>query len=144
MIPQTVSQFRVTLPNLPGELAKLTKLLLKSRINITGLTTESLGDVAHVRLLASPERDAFAVLDHAGFDVLQVPVFQLEIGNKPGRLDRLARLLGEEGVNILCVYGTGSGDKARLVLAVDEPERARPILTEWGAEEQAGKKSARA
>ena len=144
MIPQTVSQFRVTVPNLPGELAKLTKLLTKSRINITGLTTESLGEVAHIRLLATPERDAFALLDHAGFDVIEVPVFQVDIGNKPGRLDRLARLLGEEGVNILCVYGTGAGATARLVLAVDDPERARPVITEWAQTEAQPKKGGRA
>jgi hypothetical protein len=139
MNPQTVSQFRVTVPNLPGELAKITRLLLKANVNITGMMTESLGDVAHVRLLATPERETYALLDHAGFDVLEVPVFQLELPNKPGRLDRLARLLGEESINILCVYGTGAGDRARLILAVDDVERARPILTDWAEAETAPK-----
>jgi hypothetical protein len=141
MIPQTVSQFRVTVPNLPGELAKITHLLLKSKININGMMTESLGEVAHVRLLATPERDAYALLDHAGFDVLEVPVFQIELSNKPGRLNRLAKELAEKNINILCVYGMGTGDKARLVLAVDEPDKARPIIMEWAESETAKTKT---
>lgn len=139
MIPQTVTQFRVTVPNLPGELAKITHLLLKAKVNITGMMTESLGDVAHVRLLAAPEKAAFDLLDHAGFDVLEVPVFQLEMSNKPGRLNKLAKDLAEENINILCVYGTGTGDKARLVVAVDDVEKAFPIITKWAESEPPSK-----
>lgn len=141
MIPQTVTQFRVTVPNLPGELAKITHMLLKAKVNITGMMTESLGEVAHVRLLAAPEKTCFELLDHAGFDVLEVPVFQLEMVNKPGHLDRLARELAEEHINILCVYGTGTGDKARLVVAVDDVEKAAPIITKFSQEEGAAKKA---
>jgi len=131
MIPQTVTQFRVTVPNLPGELAKITHMLVKAKVNITGMMTESLGEVAHVRLLAAPEKTCFDLLDHAGFDVLEVPVFQLDLSNKPGHLDKLAGELAEENINILCVYGTGSGDRARLVVAVDDVEKATPIISKW-------------
>jgi hypothetical protein len=139
MNPQTVTQFRVTVPNLPGELAKLTHLLLKAKVNITGMMTESLGEVAHVRLLAAPEKACYDLLDHAGFDVLEVPVFQVDLSNKPGALDRLARELAEENINILCVYGTGAGPQARLVVAVDDIEKATPIFNKW-AEDEAPKK----
>lgn len=131
MNPQTITQFRVTVPNLPGELAKITSMLLKAKVNITGMMTESLGDIAYVRLLAQPEKTAFELLDHAGFDVLGVPVFQIDMANKPGKLNLLAKELAEAQVNILCVYGTGCGDRARLVLAVDEIAKAAPIIERW-------------
>ena len=139
MNPQTVTQFRVTVPNMPGELAKITHILLKGKVNITGMMTECLGDVAHVRLLAAPERAAGDLLDRAGFDVLEVPVFQIDIVNRPGHLNRLAKELAEENVNILCVYGTGAGDKARLVLAVDDLKKAGPVISRWIEEETSAK-----
>ena len=48
-----VTQFRITVPNLPGQLAKVTQVLLKAKVNITGMMTECLGDVSHVRLLTA-------------------------------------------------------------------------------------------
>ncbi len=137
MNPEPVTQFRVTVPNLPGELAKLTHLLLKAKCNINGMMTESLGEVAHVRLLAVPEKTVGDLLEHAGFDVLEVPVFLVDVSNKPGCLNKLATDLAEENINILCVYGTGAGDKARLVVAVDELEKAAPIIAQWA--ESAGR-----
>lgn len=137
--PQRATQFRVTIPNMPGELAKVTHLLLKSKVNITGMMTECLGDVSYVRILATPERVASSLLENAGFDVMEVPVFQVDLPNKPGRLDSLARELGEGRVNILCIYGTGNGDSARLVVGVEEPDRAGPIIERWAEHESRAK-----
>jgi hypothetical protein len=137
--PQRLTQFRVTIPNLPGELAKVTHLLLKSKVNITGMMTECLGDVSYIRMLATPERVATDVLEDAGFDVMEVPVFQVDLPNKPGRLDSLARELGESKVNILCIYGTGNGDSARLVIGVEEPDRAAEIIDRWAQHETRAK-----
>lgn len=130
----SATQFRVTVPNLPGELAKITNLLLKAKINITGMMTEHLGEVAHVRLLAAPEKGVGSLLEDAGFEVLEVPVFQLDLANKPGRLNKLAKELAEEHINILCIYGTGAGSTARLVIAVEDPEKAAPIIEKWAGE----------
>ncbi len=140
MNPEPVTQFRVCVPNLPGELAKLTHLLLKAKVNITGMMTESFGEVAHVRMLATPEKGVGSLLEDAGFDVMEVPVFLLDLSNKPGCLNKLAKDLAEEHVNILACYGTGVGDKARLVVAVDDLEKAGPIISNW-AEEQAQARS---
>lgn len=126
-----VTQFRITVPNLPGELAKVTHILLKAKVNITGMMTECLGDVAHVRLLGTPERVVGSLLEDAGFDVLAAPVFQLDIPNKPGKLNALAEELAEARVNILCVYGSGLGDAARLVIGVDEVDKAAVVIARW-------------
>ena len=131
MNPQPVTQFRVTVPNLPGELAKVTNLLLRAKVNITGMMTESLGEVAHIRLLAAPEKGVGSLLEDAGFDVMAVPVFLVDLANKPGNLNKLAKTLAEEHINILCVYGTGAGTTARLVIAVEEVEKAAPIIADW-------------
>jgi hypothetical protein len=131
MTAQPVTQFRITVPNIPGQLAKVTNVLLKAKINITGMMTECLGDVSHVRLLAAPEKAVTRTLEDAGFPVLEVPVFEIDLTNRPGQLNSLAKQLAEEDVNILCVYGTGSGTQARLVLAVDLIEKAAPIIGKW-------------
>ena len=131
-----VTQFRITVPNLPGQLAKVTQVLLKAKVNITGMMTECLGDVSHVRLLTAPEKGVTKALEGAGFPVLEVPVYQVILSNRPGCLNRLAKHLANEGINILCVYGTGEGDQARLVVAVDLVDKAAPIIAKWLNEEK--------
>ncbi len=136
--PEIATQFRVTVPNLPGMLAKVTSLLLRNKINITGMMTESLGDVVHIRLLADRESGVTRVLENAGYPVLEVQVFKIDVPNKPGGLNRLAKALAEEDVNILCVYGTASvGARAKIVLAVDQQEKAAPIVAKWGTDGEA-------
>jgi hypothetical protein len=132
--PEVATQYRVTVPNVPGMLARITSIFLKANVNINGMMTESLGDVAHVRLLADRDSGVAALLEKAGFPVIEVKVFKADVPNKPGGLNKLAKALAEDGVNILCVYGTAAGSRAKVIVAVDELEKAAPIIARWGSD----------
>ncbi|MFH1744474.1 MAG: ACT domain-containing protein [bacterium] len=132
MSRQTTKQFSVPVQNEPGTLVKIAQLLFRGGINITAIMTESLGDVAYIRFLVDRENDARKLLGTAGIPVLETPVFHLELSNRPGELGRLANVLAKEGISIRYIYGTTSGEKsAEVILSVDYPEKAAPVLSKW-------------
>ncbi len=52
--------------------------------------------------------------------------------NKPGRLEKITRVLAEAGINILAVSISSSVDFGVIKFIVDKPEKAREILRENG------------
>jgi hypothetical protein len=52
--------------------------------------------------------------------------------NKPGRIERVTRILGEAGVNIRAITVATSGSFGVIKLLVDNPDRACEALSEEG------------
>lgn len=52
--------------------------------------------------------------------------------NKPGRIERVTRVLGETGVNIRAITVATSGSFGVIKLLVDDPDRACEALSEAG------------
>lgn len=52
--------------------------------------------------------------------------------NKPGRIERVTRILGETGVNIRAITVATSGSFGVIKLLVDNPDRAYEALSEEG------------
>lgn len=59
-------------------------------------------------------------------------VFRVEITNRLGELTRLARVLEDDGIEILFIVPSPAGSKARCVVGVDRPEPARQALERCG------------
>ncbi len=55
----------------------------------------------------------------------QVTVFA---ENKPGRISRIARILGENGINIRAITISDMGDYGLINLITDDPERTSHVL----------------
>ena len=59
----------------------------------------------------------------------QVTVF---VENKPGRIARIARILGDNKINIRAVTISDMGEYGLINLLVDDPGRANGVLTDEG------------
>ncbi|MFX0012680.1 MAG: amino acid-binding protein, partial [Candidatus Hermodarchaeota archaeon] len=94
----------VILENRPGALADMGEILGKNGINMNGLCGIPLNDEAIIHILVDDETVAKYVLESAGFKVSGVrEVLVLDIGNiagKPGTGGKMARKIGNVGVNI--------------------------------------------
>ena len=133
MTQTTCTQFCVPIPNTPGTLGKLTQALSKEGCNITGIMIEDLGDVSYVRFNADDEGGVRKVLKAAGYQVFETPAFCVEVPNRPGELHKLAKSLGEQGVNIRHIYGTTDGaETCKLMVIVDQTEKAQSFFKKFG------------
>jgi hypothetical protein len=119
----------VIIENRPGALADLGELLGKNGINMEGLCGIPLKDEAIIHLLVEDETVARFVLEEAGFEISGVrEVIVMDIGNiagKPGSGGKMARKIGNLGVNIDLIY---LAEHNKLVIGVDDIDRARVAL----------------
>lgn len=128
------TQVSVLAPNRPGMLAKITQILSREGVDLSGVVTERIGDQTAIRFVTERENGLRRKLVDAGFPVLENKVFNLEMPNRPGEINRLARLLAEEGANIVSLYSTSHESRARCVVSVDRPEAAARALARGGIE----------
>ncbi len=119
----------VILENSPGALANMGEILGKNGINMEGLCGIPLNDDAIIHILVEDETVARYVLESAGFKVSAVrEVLVVDIGNvagKPGSGGKMARKIGNVGVNIDLIY---LAEHNKLVIGVDDIKRARNAL----------------
>ncbi|MFX0026829.1 MAG: amino acid-binding protein [Candidatus Hermodarchaeota archaeon] len=119
----------VVLKNEPGMLADMGEALGKMGINIEGLCGFPLKNEAFVHILVEDETTTRWALEEAGFEVRAIrEVLVVDLGQsvgKPGTGGKMARKIGDAGVNIDLIY---FAENNRVVLGVDDLEKARSAL----------------
>ncbi|UCC19504.1 MAG: amino acid-binding protein [Promethearchaeota archaeon] len=119
----------VILKNQPGTLADMGESLGKNGINMEGLCGFPQKGEGVVHLLVEDETTAQWALEQAGFEVRAIrEVLVIDIGHivgKPGTGGKMARKIGNAGVNIDLIY---LAENNRIVLGVDNLDKARKTL----------------
>ncbi len=119
----------VILKNKPGTLADMGAALGKNGINMEGLCAFPQKGEGVVHILVEDETTTQWALEDAGFEVRAIrDVLVIDIANvigKPGTGGKLARKIGNAGVNIDLIY---LAENNRIVLGVDNLEKARAAL----------------
>ena len=119
----------VILENRPGALADMGEVLGKNGINMEGLCGIPFNEGAIVHILVEDETVTRYVLESAGFKVSAVrEVIVMDISQtagKPGSGGKMARKIGNVGVNIDLIYFDGNN---KIVIGVDDINRARNAL----------------
>jgi hypothetical protein len=126
---EKMTQLSIAMENAPGQLGRLCRALAQANVNIRGISVSDATDVSTIRLLVSDVPAAKTALREAGVQFVSQEVLALDLEDKPGALERVTTRLGEAGVNIHYLYGTGdSGHKGMMVLRVSDVDRARQAL----------------
>ena len=124
-----VKQYTVFIPNVPGALRKFAELFANEGVNIIGIASEIRDDSGVVRVAVDADKKVSHVLTGAGFTTIETFLISVEMVDRPGQLLRLARLLGDNNINITTVYGTTfGGSSGRLLLNASDPERALEVI----------------
>ncbi|MHA2048142.1 MAG: ACT domain-containing protein [Promethearchaeota archaeon] len=120
----------VILKNQPGMMADMGEILGQNNINMEGLCGFPLKDEGIIHILVEDETTTKWVLEAAGFEVRAVrEVLVLDIGQiagKPGSGGKMARKIGDAGVNIDLIY---LAENNRIVIGVDNLDKANAALT---------------
>lgn len=124
-------QLSVFLDNKPGSLSAACRDLAEHDINIEAINVTNLVDHAVVRLIVSDPRAAEHLLGESGTVVIVHDVLAVELPDKPGSIERLARTLGRAKINIDYMYGSsraaGHGP-ATVFLRVSDLTKAKRTL----------------
>ena len=116
-------ELTLRLPNSPGALAGICRLLSDEHVNIVALSLESNGRLHLV--VDNPVRAAGA-LTARHHQVAQQDVLFVSIGHRPGAVAPLLALVSDAGVNVNYAYGAGAEGtaSAAIVIGVDDALRA--------------------
>jgi len=116
-------ELNLRLPNSPGALVSVCRLLSDERVNIVAMALESGGQL---RLVVDNHVRGAGVLREHHHQVSERDVIVLSVSNGPGELAPVLKLVADASVNIEYAYGGASdaGAAAVVVLGVDEAQRA--------------------
>ena len=117
------TELALRLPNSPGALAGVCRLLSDERVNILAMALETSGQL---RMVVDNHVHAAGILREHHHQVTERDVIVTAVPNMPGSLAPALRLVSEANVNVEYAYGGGSegGPSASVVLGVDDAQRA--------------------
>ncbi|MBI4485202.1 MAG: hypothetical protein HY655_04240 [Acidobacteria bacterium] len=117
------TELNLRLPNSPGALWGVCRLLSDERVNVLAMALESSGQL---RLVVDNHVHGGAVLREHHHQVTERDVILLALPNAPGGLAAALRLIGDAGVNVEYAYGGAAegSASASVIVGVDEPQRA--------------------
>jgi hypothetical protein len=123
----------IALDNRPGALADMGEALGKAGVSVEGGGVWVVDGKAVAHFLFENGSAARKALEAKGIRVLaerEVVVQRLK-QEVPGQLGKLARRMGDAGINIEVMY---SDHNNQLILVVDNLEKARGVSKAWASE----------
>ena len=145
-----VKQLSVFIENKPGKLVEALETLGNADIDLRALSLADTSDFGILRAIVDKPDKALEALNEAGFLVKSNEVLAVVIGDRPGGLAAVVRILSEVSVNIEYTYAfvgpcvlTEPGalnesqsphnkDSAYVIIRVDDNEAAIQALTSCG------------
>jgi len=130
----TVKQLSVFVENKPGKLVEALETLGDANIDLRALSLADTSDFGILRAIVDQPDKALDALSKVGFLVKTSEVLAVVIGDKPGGLAEIVRILSEAFVNIEYTYAfVGQRkDNAYVIIRVDDNEAATEVLTTCG------------
>ena len=121
-------EFRISLPNQPGQLAHVGETLGQRGINI--LTVAAIRSASPVSPPVVDKADQTReVLQEMGLSFQEVELLTVKLTHQPGELGIFARKLGDANINIESVYLLGGFEEEKEVaFSVSDTARAKQLL----------------
>ncbi len=95
-----------------GFFSEVSGALTKARVNIDALCAYEMEDKAYFMLAADSPVRATKALAPLGGEIKEEEVVAVEMPNRPGELEKVAKKLADAGININLIYGTTGTGKA--------------------------------
>ena len=117
------TELSLRLPNSPGALAGVCRLLSDERVGIIAMALDSAG---HLRMVVDNHVHGGAVLREHHHQVSERDVIVMAIANAPGALAPALRLVSDADVNVEYAYGGAAegSPTATVVVGVEDAMRA--------------------
>jgi len=127
-----IKQISIFLPNHPGVLVDLTKLLTDHSINLRALTISETTDYGILKIIVDKTSECIQILERESYLTAVTEVIAIEIPDKPGSLHEVIKLLGENEINIDYLYSTIVKNGAIIILRVSDNKKVIELLKSRG------------
>ena len=130
----TVNQISIFLENKPESLSQLTDVLAKNNINMRALALADTSDFGIARIITDDCAAAEQILKQNDYIVKTTGVVAIEIPDEAGSLNKILKLLAENGRNVEYMYGfTGrKTNSACMIIRCTNMQKTEEILKNNG------------
>ncbi len=99
-----------------GLLSEITTLLAGGKVNITAICAYAMDDTAYFDMTTESNAKAKKALAGLGVKIEEEDVIAVEMPNKVGELQKVAKAIADAGINIAYMYGTTSAGRTSTCL----------------------------
>jgi len=118
-----------TLPNKVGLLSEVSSALAQAKVNINAICAYEMEDKAIFMLAAESNARATRALAPLGAEIKEEEVVAVDMPNRPGELEKVAKKLAEAGININLIYGTtGTGKTSTCFFKTADNKKAIRLI----------------
>ncbi len=111
-----LKQLIFSLPNRTGLLSEITAAISGAKVNITTICAYKIEDDAYFMLTTDSYAKAKRALSKLGIESEGEDVVAVEMPNKAGQLQKVAKKIADAGININYMYGTTGTGRASICL----------------------------
>lgn len=126
-----VRQLSFTLPTRAGLLSDVTAAIAQARVNITAICAYEMAKSAYFMLITDSTIKARKCLAFLRIGIEEEEVVVVEMPNKTGELQKVAKRVSDAGVNIDYMYGTtATGRSSTCVFKTSDDNEAVKAINE--------------
>ena len=118
----TIHQISVFLENRTGQLAEITQLLAENHVDIRAISIAETSDYGLARMIVDDAHKASAILLEHGDILSMIPVWAVEVPDRPSGLADLLAVLAKGNVQVEYMYSlfTHKDGHAYMVLRISD------------------------
>ena len=130
----TINQISVFIENKPDTLAHLTDIMAKNSINMRAMMLADTSDFGVARFIVDDSERAEEIIKNADYIVKTTGVIAIQIPDEPGSLNKILKLLADNGRNIEYMYGfTGKKtNSACMIIRTTDIPKTEEVLQKAG------------
>ena len=123
-----LKQLSFTLPDRIGLLAEVTAFITAAKINIEAICAYGIGDEGYFMIITDNNTKARKVIANLGAEVQTEDVIAVEVPDKLGQLQQVAKKISDAGIDISYIYGSPVKQKMTLVIKTANDKKALKAL----------------
>ena len=119
-----LKQLSFTLPDKIGLLAEVTAFITSAKINIEAICAYGMGDEGYFMIITDNNTKAKKVISQMGAEVKVEDVIAVEVPNKVGQLQQVAKKISDAGVDISYIYGSPVKQRMTIICKTADDKKA--------------------
>jgi hypothetical protein len=124
-----IKQLSFTMPNRVGLLSEVSTVIANAKVNITAICAYEMEDKAYFMLTTDSNARAKKALTPLGVEIKEEDIIAVEMPNKVGELQKVAKKIANARIDINYMYGTtGAGKSSTCVFKTVDDKKAIRVI----------------
>jgi len=124
-----VKEIGLTMANKVGLLSEVTAAVARAKVNITAMCAYAMENTAYFMLTTDSNAKAKKALASLGVGMEEKDVVEVELPNKSGELQKVAKRIADAGIDIEYMYAAaGAGKTAICVFKTADDKKAIKVI----------------